>query len=206
MIRNLNEILWKIEGLQTVETAAKELNLSRQSAINLLSRLKKMEYVTVSGGGKQKRLYKITMVKQRKRQPGMFDIINKYSPMKLNPWYDHQVYGEYGPEEALIDAIQTRSFRVILASLRLYGHIKDWKKLHKMATEKGVWQEVMALYELARMHFRVKKIYPYPKMKDFKKKHLIKDYITYETDFKPITKKWKVYIPFRKGDLDKVAI
>ncbi len=79
MIRNLNEILWKIEGLQTVETAAKELNLSRQSAINLLSKLKKMEYVTVSGGGKQKRLYKITMRKQRKRKPGMFDIINKYS-------------------------------------------------------------------------------------------------------------------------------
>ncbi len=206
MTKNLNELLWKIEGLQTVETVANELDLTRQSTINLLSKLKKMGYVTVSGGGKQKRLYKITMRKQRERQAGMFDIINKYSPMKLNPWYDHQVHGMYGPEEALVDAIQTRSFRVILASLRLYSHIKDWKKLHKMAEEKNVWQEVMALYELARMYFRVKKIHIYPKIKDLKKKYLIRDYITYESDFKPITKKWKVHIPFRKNDLNKVII
>lgn len=203
MIRNLNEILWKIEGLQTAETAAKELNLSRQSAINLLSRLKKMEYVTVSGGGKQKRLYKITMTKQRKRQPGMFDIINKYSPMKLNPWYDHQVYGEYGPEEALIDAIQTRSFRVILASLRLYGHIKDWKKLHKMAAEKGVLQEVMALYELAGMYFRVKRVsWPYQKIQIYHWKGLTQ--LKNRNNFIDIQKKWHVYIPFNRKDMEEI--
>ena len=201
----MDEILRKIEGLQTVETVADELGLTRQSTINLLSKLKKMGYVTVSGGGKQKRLYKITMRKQRKRQPGMFDIINRYSPMKLNPWYDHQVHGEYGPEEALIDAIQTGSFRVILASLRLFSHIKSWRKLHRIAKEKDVLQEVMALYELARIYFRVKRIHTYPKMKYFRKKYLIRDYITYESDFRPITKKWKVYIPFRKGDLKKVV-
>jgi len=204
-MRNLDEILWKLEGLHTIETVAKELNLSKQSAINLLSKLKKMEHVTVIGGGKQKRIYKITMRKQRKRQPGMFDIINKYSPMKLNPWYDHQVHGEYGPEEALVDAIQTRSFRVILASLRLYSHIKDWRKLFRIAKEEDVMQEVMALYELARMYFRVRKL-PYPKIRVFKRKYLVRDYVTYEEDFKPITKKWKAYIPFRKKDLDKVVI
>ena len=131
MSNKTNEILWKLEGLQTVETVAEELNLTRQSAINLLSKLKKQGNVTVSGGGKQIRLYKITIRKQRERALGMFDIINKYSPMKLSPWYDHQVHGIYGPEEALIDAIQTKSFRAILASLRLFSHIKDWKKRGK---------------------------------------------------------------------------
>ncbi|HLC67078.1 MAG TPA: hypothetical protein VJK52_05560, partial [Candidatus Nanoarchaeia archaeon] len=120
---NQDEILRKLEGLHTVETVMKTLNITRQSALNLLSRLKKQQHVTTSGGGKQVRFYKIMMRKQLPRVPGMFDIINKYSPhMKLAPWYDHQVHGPYGPEEALIDAIQTKSFRVILASLRLFNH------------------------------------------------------------------------------------
>jgi len=97
------ELLWKLEGLHTVETAAEKLGITRQATLNLLCRLKKEQHVTVSGGGKIKRIYKITIRKQLPRVPGMFDIINKYSPhMKLNPWYDHQVHGRYGPEEALI--------------------------------------------------------------------------------------------------------
>jgi hypothetical protein len=203
MRRNLDEVLRKIEGLQTAETVAKELNLTRQSAINLLSKLKKMEHVTVSGGGKQKRLYKITIRKQRKKQLGMFDIINKYSPMKVNAWYEHQVYGEYGPEEALIDAIQIRSFRIILASLRLYGHIKDWRKLHKLAEEKGVMQEVMALYELARMYFRVKKLpkrYYKPAPSRWKNLTQLKN----RNNFTDIQKRWHVYIPFNEADMEEI--
>src|SRR3989338_1001322 len=130
---NQEETLKAIEGLQTIETVADALNLKKQSALNLISRLKRQGYVTVSGGRQQKRLYKITARKQRKRDLGMFDIINKYSTMKLAPWYDHQVHGHYGPEEALIDAIQTQSFRVILASMKLFNHITDWPKLYKLA-------------------------------------------------------------------------
>ena len=133
----------------------------------------------------------------------MFDIVNKYSPMKLNPWYDHQVYGEYGAEEALIDAIQTRSFRVILASLRLYSHIKDWRKLHKMALEKGVWQEVMALYELARMYFRVNKLpKKYYKMGQYRWKSLTQ--LKNRDNFRDIQKKWHIYIPFNKKDVEEI--
>ena len=78
-----NELLLKLEGLQTVETTAEALNIKKQSALNIISRLKKQGYVTKSGGNRQKRLYKITARKQRKRDQGMFDIINKYSKMKL---------------------------------------------------------------------------------------------------------------------------
>ncbi|MBI2137452.1 hypothetical protein HYU12_02950 [Candidatus Woesearchaeota archaeon] len=158
-----DERLRKLEGLHTAETAARVSGLTRQSTLNLLSRLKKEGYVTVSGGGKQPRLYKITMRKQRPRSPGMFDIINKYSPMKLAPWYDHQVHGKYGPEEALVDAIQTQSFRVILASMRLYKA-------------------------------------PYTAKKQF----LIKNYQTKEPEFFPVEEKWKVAIPFRRGDLERM--
>src|SRR3989344_3521558 len=111
MTHDIMRLLYRLEGLQTVETVAREVGMTRQSALNLLTRLKRQGHVTVQGGGKRKRMYKITMRKQRKRDPGMFDILNKYSPMKLAPWYDHQVHGHYGPEEALVDAVQTGSFR-----------------------------------------------------------------------------------------------
>ncbi|HLC19466.1 MAG TPA: hypothetical protein VJK72_00985 [Candidatus Nanoarchaeia archaeon] len=203
-MRNKDEILQKLEGLHTIETAMKTLGMKRQSTLNLVSKLKKEQYVTTSGGGKRKRLYKITMRKQRPRDPGMFDIINKYSPhMKLAEWYDHQVHGVYGPEEALIDAIETQSFRVILASLHLFRHIKDWKKLYKLANERNCWNKVGALYDVARLI--VDKITHHLfKSKKYRKTYLIKDYPTHEKRFIPIEKRWGVTIPFSMADFDKV--
>ena len=206
-------LLLKLEGLHTVETIAKELSITRQSALNLVSRLKKEGYITVSGGGKQKRLYKLTTRKQRPRALGMFDILNKYSPMKLQPWYDHQVHGRYGVEEALIDALQTQSFRAILASLRLFNHITDWPKLYKLAKQKDCWNKVGALYDVARLFFKVKKIPElYKKEKKYKAKKsakmqfLIRDYTTKEEKLIPIGRRWNVYIPFRIGDIKKLEI
>ena len=200
------EKLRKIEGLQTVETIAEALNIKMDSALNLICKLKKQGYITTSGGGRQKRLYKVTLRKQRKRDKGMFDVINKYSPMKLNPWYDHQVHGKYGPEEALVDAVQTRSFRVILASLRLFNHIVDWKKLHAMAKERDVWQQIGALYDTSKLYFRARKMpkrYLKPGYK--KKEYLIRDYLTKEDKYKRISKIWNVEIPFREKDMAKVT-
>ncbi|MBS3175764.1 hypothetical protein J4457_00855 [Candidatus Woesearchaeota archaeon] len=201
-LKQLDEILWTLEGLHTVETAAEALHLTKQSTLNLLSKLKKKGYVTTSGGGKQKRLYKISMKKQRPRDPGMFDIINKYSPMKIAPWYDHQVHGQYGPEEALIDAIQTQSFRVILASLRLFNHIKDWKKLYQLAKQKDCWQQVGALYDVARMFFRVMKMtgrYTTLKFKVWKQLTKLK-----KKNFPEIASKWHIFIPFNEKDLEAI--
>ena len=200
------EALKAIEGLQTIETIAEALNIKKQSALNLISKLKRQGYVTTSGGRQQKRLYKITARKQRKRDSGMFDIINKYSPMKLAPWYDHQVHGHYGPEEALIDAIQTQSFRVILASMNLFNRITDWPKLHRLAKKKDCWQKVGALYDVARLYFRVNKMpLKYQNQKFIKKYFLIKRYNTTETMYNPIKNKWNVEIPFQTGDIRKVT-
>ena len=195
-----------IEGLQTIETVAESLNIKKQSALNLISKLKKQGYVATSGGRQQKRLYKITARKQRKRDLGMFDIINKYSSMKLAPWYDHQVHGHYGPEEALIDAIQTQSFRVILASLRLFNHITDWPKLYKLAKEKECWQKVGALYDVARLYFRINTMpLRYQNQKFIKKQYIIKRYNTTEKMYNSIKNKWNVEIPLQAGDIRKVS-
>ncbi len=200
MDRKKYELLWKLEGLHTVETAAEKLGITRQATLNLLCRLKKEQHVTVSGGGRIKRIYKITIRKQLPRVPGMFDIINKYSPhMKLNPWYDHQVHGRYGPEEALIDAIQTENFRVILASLHLFKHIKNWPRLYRMAKEKNCWQKVGALYDVARLFMRVHQIGS-RYLKVITKKWVALTQLR-KKNFPEIAGRWKVYIPFNEHDM-----
>jgi hypothetical protein len=200
-------LLKKLEGLQTVETAMETLNMTRQSTINLLSRLKKQGHVTVRGGGKQPRLYKITQTKQRKRDPGMFDILNKYNPnFQLREWYDHQVHGKYTVEDVIADAIKTGSFRAILATLGLFNHIKDWPRLYRLAKEKGCWQKVGALYDVSKIHYRARSMPlrygPLPA----RKTHLIRDYETAQEIYFPIEKKWKVAIPFKRGDITKRAL
>ena len=201
-MRNKEEILQKIEGLQTIETIAETLKIKRQSAINLVSKLKKMGNTTLYMGGSKKRIYRITIRKQRKREVGVFDIINKYSPMKIQPWFDHQVHGKYGAEDALIDAIETKSFRMILASLRLFNHITDWPKLYKLAKEKNCWNKVGALYDTARLFFRVRKMpkkYSSIKQKRWQTLTQLK-----KINFPDIADKWQVYIPFNKKDVEAV--
>lgn len=205
-----DELLWTLDGLHTVETVMDQLHLTKQSTINLLSRLKKEGYVTIwSGRGRKKRIYKITTITQRPRVPGMWDIINKYSPnFQPRPWYDHQVHGTYGPEEALIDALPTQSFRIILASLRLFAHITNWPKLYRLAKEKDCWQKVGALYDVARLVLRVRKM---PELYH-QKKRWIRDVLfrkedeTKEKRFYAIEQFWNVPIPFRKGDLVEVSL
>ena len=202
------ELLWKLEGLHTVETVAETLGIRRQTALNLLSKLKKVRHVTVKGGGRKKRLYTITLRRQLPRMPGMFDIINKYSPhLKINPWYDHQVHGPYGPEEALVDALQTESFRLILASMCLFNHITNWQKLYRLAQQKGCWQKVGALYDVARMFMKVRKMPEKYRIGNFMKSivSLIRDYKTKEQKFYQVEHRWKVAIPFRQGDIRKVT-
>jgi hypothetical protein len=203
MLQN-EETLRKLEGLQTLDLIMQKLDIKRQTAKNLVTKWKKQQHLTVWKKGSP-RIYKITMRKQRPRKEGMFDILNKYSPMKLAPWYDHQVHGKYTVENAIVDAIQTESFRAILATLRLFNHVTDWPRLYGLAKKHDCWQKVGALYDVARLHFRVRRmseIYQHPKFR--KKINLIKDYDRKEERYIPIETKWKVAVSFRKGDIWKV--
>jgi len=209
MTDNINmadiDILRKIEGLQTIELVAEKLGLNRQSAINLMSKLKKERHVTVSGGGRRKRLYKVTLWRQLPRERGMFDIINKYSPnFQVNEWFDHQVHGVYTEEDALIDAIKTKSFRLVLASLRLFAHIRDWRKLYRLAKQEDLVQEVGALYDVARQMYRSEKIPGYFRVYSPRtRKYIIRDYRHVNPKHYGIEKKWNVGLPFKEGDLNK---
>lgn len=194
------QMLWNLEGLHTVETVMQELNLSKQSSINLLSKLKKEKHCTVSGGGKQKRIYKITIRKQLPREKGMFDIINKYSPnMKLNPLYDHQVHGNYSVEEALVNAVQSRNFRIILASIQLFAHINNWSKLYKIAKNNNCWQQIGALYDVSRLFFKTKKMPSKYHKSEPKAWIYLVDFN--KINFPEISKKWKVALPFNEKDV-----
>jgi uncharacterized protein YjgD (DUF1641 family) len=145
------------EGKYTVEIFAAENDLTRQSAINLLSKLKKEGYVTASGGGKQKRIYTIYKVPQKKTN-GFYDIINKYSPEKLQPKFEHYVDGNYTIEHAIIDGIKIGDTRTLEATTHLFRHITNWKKLFELAKKNQLEKEVIKLYKQARETTKIKKI------------------------------------------------
>lgn len=198
------EILRKLEGLHTLDTIVDVLRIKHSSALNLIARLRKEQHLTSSGGGKRKRLYKITMRKQRPRVMGMFDILNKNSQhMQLAPWYDHQVHGRYTVEDAIVDAMLTRSFRVILVSLRSYPKVKNWVYLHRLAKDKGCWQEIGAMHDLARLYFRVKPISRKPGTENLEWKKISR--LDDRKNYPEIQSRWCVVIPFNEKDMAEVS-
>jgi hypothetical protein len=141
------------EGKYTVETFAKKQVLSRQSSLNLLSKLKKQGFVQVSGGGAQRRIYTVSKT-LKKEQNGFFVVLNKFSPEKIAPSFEHYVYGKYGPEQAIIDGIlflkKQKDIRVRHAMFYLFNHVKNWKLLFDLAKKEEIVDEVHKLYEEAR--------------------------------------------------------
>ena len=146
-----------MQGKYTLETFAKEKNLSKQSALNLLSKLKKQGYVTVSGGGRQKRIYTITEVIQSPTN-GFYDLVNKYSPEKLLPKFKHHVFGKYTVERAIIDGIKIGDVRTLNATKHLFRHINNWTNLFQLAKKKKVETKLKKLYEEAKKEMKVKSI------------------------------------------------
>jgi hypothetical protein len=146
-----------MERIYTVEKFSQEKHLERQSAINLLSKMKKKGLVHVVGGGKQKRLYKI-FDKPTMPTNGFYDLVNKYSPEKLVPQFKHYIYGKYAVENAIIDGIKIRDIRTKDAIIHLFRHVKDWKTLFRLAEKENLKKEVLLLYNIARKKTRVKKM------------------------------------------------
>lgn len=142
----------------TIETFAKQQGLTRQSAINKLSKLKKQGYAQVSGGGEQKRIYTISKTKQKETN-GFFDILNKYSREKISPYFKHQVIGRYDTEKAIIDGLQLKqNIRLRHAMYHLFRHIKDWKLLFDLAKKNKVTNKLYSLYCEAKKNVKVRKL------------------------------------------------
>lgn len=142
-------------GKYTVESFAKKQGIQRQSAINLLSKLKAKGLVIVSGGGKQKRIYTITNKPQEKTN-GFYEIVNKYSKEKLVHKFKHIVIGKYTIEHAIIDGINIGDIRTLQATKYLFNHIKNWEKLFDLAKEKNKTEQVYKLYYEAKKTVKCK--------------------------------------------------
>ncbi|MBU0980990.1 MAG: hypothetical protein KJ709_09395 [Nanoarchaeota archaeon] len=143
------------EGKYTIERFAEEQGLARQSALNKLSRLKRQGYVSVDGGGRQKRIYTISKLPRRKTN-GFYDTVNRYSPEKLQPKFDHYVHGRYTVEHAIIDGIKIGDVRTRDATKHLFRHVSSWKKLFDLAKKEGLLKEVLNLYSQAKRTVRVR--------------------------------------------------
>ncbi len=144
-------------GKYTVETFAREEGITRQSALNKLSKLKREGYVTISGGGQQKRIYTLHKTPQQPAN-GFYAIVNKYAPEKLVPTFKHHVVGNYTAEHAIIDGIKIGDARTLEATQHLFRHVTSWKRLFDLARKEELTTEVHALYNKARNNTRVKRM------------------------------------------------
>jgi len=190
-----------IEGKQTLETISKRLNLTKNSAANLVSKLKKQGYLKRSGGGKQPRIYTISLKTSTQLKDGMFDILNKYSPIKLIPPFIHKVRGNYRIEDAIIDLIRLNNIRVLAGVTYLFNKIADWAYLRKKAI--GIEARLGALYDFTRTIRKTKKMPNNIKSAMLKKRPKEIDYWIIKKDPNSIEKKWNTTVPLRGEDFDK---
>jgi hypothetical protein len=144
-------------GKYTVEVLTKEYNLARQSAINLISKLKKQGLAESSGGGKQKRIYTIHEIPKKKTN-GFYNIVNKYSPEKLQPKFEHYTTGKYTVENAIIDGIKIGDLRTLEATMYLFRHVTNWKKLFELAKKEKLEKAVVTLYNKARQIIKCRRM------------------------------------------------
>ncbi|MBI2507799.1 hypothetical protein HYV89_02495 [Candidatus Woesearchaeota archaeon] len=205
MNQSIESILRSLEGLNTIDLVARKLNVKKNTAIKKLHELRKLGFVETSGGGKQPRLYRISRRKMLKiGNPGLYDVINKNSPIKLSRTYEERIVGrKLSIEEVLIRAIKTEKYRVIMASLALFNKVKDIPMLYKLAKRENVRRKLGALYEVARRVIKTRRIgdkYLRLMLNAKNEKAFIIPNVK-SKDFRDIENKWKVYIPFNKQDL-----
>ncbi len=203
-MRDIFEIVKKLEGLQTVESVMKILDVKRRTAVNYISRLRKLGFVEYYAAGRRKRIYRIGVIKTRLNgEMGLYETVNKYSRIKAIEPYKHVIHGrKISVEEALVLALKTQNFRLILASLNLFAHVKDWKMLNRFAKKEKVQRQIGALYELTKGFIRVRRIDNRIErsMMGGKGSRYVYDRLKTK-DFFDIAKRWRVEIPFRKEDL-----
>ena len=203
------EIAKKLEGMHTLDTAANALNVKKSTAVKILSILKKEGFVDTSGGGKKLRLYKISPLRiAGKEHLGLYDIINKYSKVRLWEPYVHKIVDRnLSVEEAIPMAVKQgeKEFRLVLAALGLFNRIENWPKLLEYSKNYNVARKVGALYDVARTIMKVKRMDKRTRKallngKD-KSRFIIGPHKT--KHYKEIEKIWGVYIPFNRSDLGR---
>jgi DNA-binding transcriptional ArsR family regulator len=194
-------------SLVSVKSLSERLGVSERTAVNYLSELRKRKLLETSRGRRGIRLYRIRpLLKMDIGYPGLYDTINRFSPIKVAAPYEHRIYDhEMTPEEAIVRAILTKDFRTVLASLALFSRVSDWSLLYKLAKKENLERQVGALYDVSRLCLRVRKMDGRIRNK-MKSARLSNKYIlpgTMTKDFPEIEREWGVFVPFRAGDLRK---
>lgn len=194
----------KLQGLNTVPLVCKKLGVKEKTAINYIYELRKGGFVKTTRGRNKIRIYHISPVRRTEMgYPGLYDIINRYSPIKLAKPYEHRVYREISVEEAIVRALETGDFRTILASMALFKQAANWSRLYEHAKKKDLRRQVGALYDLSRKAMKVRRIdkrIEYRLLHAAQKNKFIVPGIK-ARDFQRIGKKWRIYLPFSKADL-----
>src|SRR3989338_8262013 len=156
----LNEIAKTLEGLQTADTAAKKLNISKRTAINVIWKLRKKGLVETGYGKRKIRMYRISILKKPDIGfKGLYDIINENSKVKLFTRQQYKIHDhELTIEEAITRAVKEGDFRTVLAALGLFNKIKGWPMLLKFAKKENITRKIGALYDVARTAIKTKKM------------------------------------------------
>ena len=203
---NIIEIAKRLEGLQTVDSIAINLNIDRRTAINYVWQLRKNGYIETMYGKRKIRMYRISPIRSIKTgYPGLYEFLNQNSKIKIYAPYKNRIY-DHKPivEEMIIKAVQTGDFRTIFSALNLFNKITNWALLSQIARKENVGRKIGALYDAARTIIRVRK------MDERTRKSLLKSKIDNKfvvknartRDLKDIEKIWNVYLPFNKADLE----
>lgn len=200
------ELAKKLEGLQTVESIAKNLNIGRKTAINYAWKLKKNGFAETIYGKRKIRMYRISPIKPAKKgYPGLYEFLNANSKIKIyasyvNRIYDHKPYAE----EMIVKAVQTGDFRTVLSALNLFNKITDWALLSEIAKKEKVGRKIGALYDAARTIIRARRMDKRTRKSllgsKIGSKFIVKNART--KDLKNIEKIWNAYLPFNKADLE----
>ncbi len=198
-------LLKRLEGVQTIKSVMSILNTNKNKAVYYVHRLRKQGYVKTKRLSNNTRVYNISF-ENKLGGTSYYEIINKYSPVKIATPEIYKIYGKKNIiEEALVYAIKTRSLRTILAALALFRKIEDWTKLYSLAKKNYIERQVGALYDLSKKIMKVKKM---PKRfrnnalpkKGYKFEYVIKGLRS--KDFRDIENIWKIYVPFNSEDLE----
>ncbi len=199
-----------LQGVYTLETFADRLKINMSKAVYVIHRLRKLGFVKTNYGAGKKRLYNISL-KNKQKGVSYTEKINEASPSHgiqvapSNPYYVHGRVLSY--EEALIYAIKQRDVRCIIASLALFRKISDWSLLYKLAKKEDLIKEIVALYEIARRVVRKVRRMPKRFLHQAQKRkanpfiYIIRGLSS--DDFKDIEKRWKIYIPLNRADLEE---
>lgn len=201
----MKRILKKLGGTQNIESIMTILGVKRSKAIYYIYRLRNAGYVKTKRLSNNRRLYNISF-ENKLGGTSYYDILNKYSPIKITSKEIYQVYGkEPSLEETLVYAVKTQRLRIILASLALFKRIENWSGLYRLAKANHIERQIGALYDLCRQIMRTRKM-----TRRFRNHALPKgaSFFNYvvphlkSNDFQNIEKIWRIYLPFNKSDLE----